>query len=435
MLREQDEKEKAEKLAAKVLQLARDSIVIHMRFMDAALSGLQPVQKEKQNCVFCDGAHIYYDPLFILSAYKEEPSSIVHMYLHMLLHCIFHHQYQYGKLEKDDWNLAADIAVENIILELEISSAGVKKDRERKEKLRILKKQSGALTAEKIYRNFRTHPLSEDGRAELTELFYADEHSFWQQTERLEVNETQWKKISERIKTDLKTFSKEKNNSESLEENLKEATRQRYDYGTILRRFMVMGEERCVNEDEFDYVYYTYGLARYGNMPLIEPLEYKETKKVKEFVIVLDTSASCRGKIVQAFLKRTYGIFQEGENFFHKINVHIIQCDNEVQSDTKITCKEEFDGFLKKGKLKGFGGTDFRPAFTYVASLKERGEFDNLKGMIYFTDGFGIYPEQMPDYDSIFVFLGEDDTRGQVPPWAIQVVLEEEDLEEQGEDE
>ena len=35
----------------------------------------------------------------------------------------------------------------------------------------------------------------------------------------------------------------------------------------------------------------------YGNLPLIEPLEYRETKKVREFVIAIDTSASCRGPV------------------------------------------------------------------------------------------------------------------------------------------
>ena len=42
-----------------------------------------------------------------------------------------------------------------------------------------------------------------------------DEHSFWA-AEELSVSDGQWKKISERIKADLKTFSKDKNNSEQL---------------------------------------------------------------------------------------------------------------------------------------------------------------------------------------------------------------------------
>ena len=46
-----------------------------------------------------------------------------------------------------------------------------------------------------------------------------------------------------------------------------------------------MGEELKVNDEEFDYIYYTYGLEHYGNMPLIEPLEFKDEKRVRDFAI------------------------------------------------------------------------------------------------------------------------------------------------------
>ena len=59
----------------------------------------------------------------------------------------------------------------------------------------------------------------------------------------------------------------------------------------------------------------------------------------------------------------------------------------------------------------------------------EEEEFENLKGLIYFTDGYGIYPERMPGYEVIFAFLNEDDQQPPIPPWAIRVVLEEEQLE------
>lgn len=428
---ENEKQKNIEQLAAQVLSLARDSIVVNMRFMDVALAGLSPIPRKQLGCLYCDGSHLYYDPVVILKKYREEPQTIVHMYLHILFHCIFYHSFQYGKTEKEYWDLAADLAAEATVLEMGMNAAEVKADRERREKLQILKKNVGRLTAEKIYRYFQVNPLSADGLKEWSALFKIDEHIYWAPKEELTVTAEQWKRISERIKTDLKSFSKDKNNSESLEKNLEEATKEKYDYGAILRRFQVMGEEPCVNEDEFDYIYYTYGLARYGNMPLIEPLEYKELKKVREFVIVLDTSASCRGETVQAFLRKTYSILKEEENFFHKINVHILQCDNEVQSDTKITCDADFEDFLKHGKLKGFGGTDFRPAFDYVDSLAEEGEFENLKGLIYFTDGLGIYPEKMPKYHTIFAFLEDDfgeQMQPQVPPWAIKVVLEAEDL-------
>ncbi len=35
----------------------------------------------------------------------------------------------------------------------------------------------------------------------------------------------------------------------------------------------------------------------YGNMPLVEPLEYKETDRVRDFVIAIDTSESVRGRL------------------------------------------------------------------------------------------------------------------------------------------
>lgn len=422
-----------EKLAEEVLQLARDTIVVQLRFLDAAISKLTLVSKPGIGGLMTDGSHIYYDSRYLLSAYRREPALAVRMYLHMLFHCIFYHPFGYDRLEKELWDLAADIAVEETILSMEIPGFSLPWDEEAKRLLEHLKLQVPVLTAEKLYRYFRVNNPSSDLKKELVRLFFMDRHESWQIKETVALSDADWKKISERIGADLRSFSAGKTGGESLIKNLSEAVRDRYDYGKLLQKFVVAGEDMAPSEDEFDYVYYTYGLSRYGNMPLIEPLEYKESKKVREFVIALDTSASCRGPIVRGFLNKTYSLLKGGENFFTKINVHIIQCDNEVRSDTKITCDEDFATFIKEGRLTGFGSTDFRPVFSYVDGLMENGEFENLKGLIYFTDGFGSYPEKMPPYDVIFAFLNEDEGRPAVPVWAIKAVIEEEELEKQHE--
>lgn len=262
-----------------------------------------------------------------------------------------------------------------------------------------------------------------------------DIHKFWEPKEELFVTGEQWKKISERIKADLKSFSNGKfsmgkSKSESMEKSLLEAAKDRYNYKELLRKFTVMSEDMQVNDDEFDYIYYTYGLERYGNMPLVEPLEYKDSKKVREFVIAIDTSASCRGALVKSFLQKTYALLSGEDNFFRKMNVHIIQCDHQVQQDTKITCREDLDYFLSHEKLTGFGSTDFRPIFSYVEELSGKGEFENLKGLLYFTDGYGVYPDRMPPYQVMFVFLDNGDEGPQVPSWAIKVLLDYEEIEE-----
>lgn len=236
--------------------------------------------------------------------------------------------------------------------------------------------------------------------------------------------EEQWEKIAQDMQTELETFGASRGvKAGDMVYNLEAVNREKYNYDEFLKKFSGYGEEITTNDEEFDNNFYTYGLRLYKNMPLIEPLEYKEMKKIRDFVIAVDTSGSVMGDVVQKFIRHTYTVLKSQENFFHKINVHIIQCDAEIQEDAKITSQEEFDEYMKTMKLHGFGGTDFRPVFRYVDELIAKHEFTNLKGLIYFTDGFGTFPEQPPPYRSAFVYLNDYYANPDVPPWAIRLVL------------
>ena len=78
--------------------------------------------------------------------------------------------------------------------------------------------------------------------------------------------------------------------------------------------------------------------------------------------------------------------------------------------------------------IKGLGGTDFRPVFKVVNELVENKEFTNLKGLIYFTDGDGDFPEKKPDYDTAFVFIDDDYNNYDVPTWAIKLILKKDEI-------
>ena len=84
--------------------------------------------------------------------------------------------------------------------------------------------------------------------------------------------------------------------------------------------------------------------------------------------------------------------------------------------------------YMEKLDLAGEGGTDFRPAFAYIDELIATHRFTELKGVIYFTDGQGIYPQKMPLYQTAFVFMDDGAEEQEVPPWAMKLVLDEEDL-------
>ena len=62
-----------------------------------------------------------------------------------------------------------------------------------------------------------------------------------------------------------------------MEENLREAVREKYDYTDFLRRFMVMGETIQVNDDEFDYIYYN---------PVSFPVFMKRSKSSSQVITV-----------------------------------------------------------------------------------------------------------------------------------------------------
>ena len=230
---------------------------------------------------------------------------------------------------------------------------------------------------------------------------------------------------------DIEAFGKKQGyNPGTLTQNLSAVNREKYDYTAFLKKFAVMGEMMKINDDEFDYIFYTYGLQLYEKMPLIEPLGYKDVKAIKEFVIAIDTSGSTSGELVQKFVQKTYNILKSTESFFTKINLHIIQCDADIQEDVKITTQEEFDEYLKNMKIHGLGGTDFRPVFEYVGNLRQNKEFSNLKGLIYFTDGYGTFPQKKPDYDVAFVFIDDEYNNPDVPPWAIKLILQKDEIQE-----
>jgi len=209
---------------------------------------------------------------------------------------------------------------------------------------------------------------------------------------------------------------------------LQKLTREKFDYSTFLLKFAARLEEKMQTDmDEFDYVFYTYGLRLDKRMPLIEPLEYKDKYLLREFVIAIDTSGSCEGELVEKFLIKTYNILRQAESFTSKVNIHIIQCDAVIQEDVTIRSQKDLEEYIAHLTLKGFGGTDFRPVFAHIEHMIEKGEIRRLEGLLYFTDGYGVFPAKPPTYKTAFIFLNQEENV-KVPAWAMKVYIEEEGL-------
>ena len=435
-----------EALAADVLEIARGRLLVNLRYMDVALTFHE--REVYHGSFSTDGRVLYYDPVSVLRTYRESKEKLTRIYLHLVLHCVFCHPFIGPDADRRLWGLACDIASESVICELDLPCTRSDDDGRRRDMLRKIRRETGFLTAEKIYSALRKGELgSVDTVENLEQLFMSDEHSAWYsddvqppavqtvlsgepQPEIDEMStESEWKEIAGQIEMEIETFAKVRGKfASSLVQNLRAVNRERYDYTGFLRKFSAVNETVKVSDDEFDYIYYNYGLQHYHKMPLIEPLEYREDSRIKDFVIAIDTSGSVAGEEVQTFLQKTYNILKSRESFHNRINVHIVQCDAQIQSDEVITSSEDFDRYLETMEIRGLVGTDFRPVFDYVDRLLKEGAFSDLKGLIYFTDGLGVYPPSKPAYKTAFVFVESGYNVPELPVWAMKVVLRPDEL-------
>lgn len=417
-----------------ILTDCRNELYLNMRFLDVALHSLVPEPTMELGRTATDGSVFRYNPEFLIEQYKIGNAPVNRCYLHSILHCLFGHIWNdRGREERQLWDLACDITAEHIIDTLPYRCLRNPPKPYRRAVYEGLLKKIPVINAEGVFYLLLHAQLDVRVTARMIQEFYMDDHSLWEQEHRgpkapME-QQNRWKDIQDKMETEIETFSKEAaEDSKGLLEQLHVENRERYDYRTFLKKFCVLKEEMQVDMDSFDYIFYNYGMELYGNMPLIEPQETKETQKIEDFVIVIDTSMSCKASLVQKFLEETYSILSQSESFCRRFCIHIIQCDERVQSDVVIENEQQLTEYMEQFQVKGMGGTDFRPAFEYVNSLLAKKVFRKLRGLIYFTDGYGTFPLKKPPYDTAFVFFREDYLDVDVPPWAIKLILDERDI-------
>ncbi|MFR4803653.1 MAG: hypothetical protein ACLT98_10265 [Eggerthellaceae bacterium] len=169
-----------------------------------------------------------------------------------------------------------------------------------------------------------------------------------------------------------------------------------------------------VNDEEFDYVYYCCGLSLFGSMPLVEPLEYADDGRIRDFVIAIDTSASTKGDTAAS--SGACDILRPG--MFCDSQICLV---NAMRGCSRASPK-------RGGSAHGPGPSISRASEERISArvlLRRRacrfGRLPHLKGLLYSADG------QKPirgrsRYDVAFVLT--DDAYAEepdVPPWAMRV--------------
>ena len=416
-----------------ILFAARNSLYMSFPYLDVALCALPFLPGGGATVSLAtDGAALYYDAAWLSERYLRSAVLTNRAYLHVIFHCMLRHIGKARGKMPELWDLACDAAVEALLEELDeypvISEGFVPQKRHF---LARVSSEMKVVTAEGVYRYLLRHPLPDYERAALQRAFQVDDHGLWDpqnqdQQRECEEQDRKWQDISGKTQTAMETsHATEATGGESVLEQVRAAVRNDVDYRAFLRRFAAPREIMQVDGDAFDYIFYTYGLQLYGNLPLVEPPETKEEKRIEDLVIAIDTSMSTSGELVREFLACTYAILRSTETFTRKVNIRILQCDDQVRRDDAIRDLSELKDYMEHFQLHGGSATDFRPVFAHVEELEKAGAFTSLRGLIYFTDGMGVYPKKRPHYETAFVLLEEPPLSIRMPAWATKLVLGE----------
>ncbi len=403
--------------AKAILDIGVNSFSAEYSYFSYPLAALSPCISSETPSILTDGKGIEINPNFLLE-WTADKRPISALFMHTLLHNILLHPFVAGG---KDFDLVADISVGYII-----DTDGLRYDADkllfqRKAVYKSIIDKFNVFNESAIDRFLSSE--SEENKEIYRRLFKVCDHSKRKggsvaasQKEEGD-SETQlefWRNIS------IGLLSSDKIVKEAFRTAVKAAVGGKYDYRNFLKKFLSIEEKLGQNEEEFDYIYYCLGLKNYGNMPLVENLEYRETKDFSDVVIAIDTSGSTKGEPVKRFAREVCTLVNQafgGE----KYRLRIIECDSEIREDFYVEGKTQFDREMTDFVLTGGGGTDFRPVFDRLYREKQNGR--HIKGLIYFTDGHGIFPDKDYGIKTCFVLYGANTESVKTPYYAYRIEL------------
>src|SRR5262249_13945439 len=105
--------------------------------------------------------------------------------------------------------------------------------------------------------------------------------------------------------------------------------------------------------------------------------------QLPDILFAFDTSASVSDRFLGQMPSELDGLLISARNSI----VRVVCCDAEVQVVGDFNASRRLDPL--QHKLRGGGGTDFRPVFDYAREKR-------FRQVVYLTDADGTYPETTP---------------------------------------
>jgi predicted metal-dependent peptidase len=375
-------------LADKIAQ-AKAKLLVEYPYFGTLASRLEFVVNDDLESFKSNGLKLEFR-----QAYLEELelSEVEFILANGAMHTVLAHQNRKNKRSGWLWQMATDIAINDMLLQNGMTMPYGAQYRKRFE----------GMYAEEIYEELKSDILRDDEDLE----YEADEQDDVQ---------------SRQDKEEKKEPSREPSQEELLTEQLLaeeaiallESQIQKGEAPASIERFFeIQGcsklDWRMLLQEAIDRFF----RDDYRLMPPSKKLLYEgiylpsNTSEHFRLFIAVDTSASVDTQLLNAFLSEVSFIMEAVENY----TIELLLCDDKIHMHKSFVSGEPLEV-----SFKGEGATDFRPVFEYI---QER--FDEVKLLLYFTDLEGFFPNDAPYYPLYWVVPKEREV-----PFGSLIVLED----------
>jgi predicted metal-dependent peptidase len=376
--------------AAHALENSAVNLLVQQPFFGTLICGLKRVPIWAIPTMGVDGTHLFYNPHFTMKLSTKERMGVL---CHEVLHLAYSHLHRRKGRLKGKWNAAADYAVDQTVKEANMSLPD----------FALFDEKYRGQSAEEIYNTLPDKPsqagLKSNKCGECDGDGSGDSWESWDAHLDPTIDE---ETLAEKI---VRAYEQTKHQGK-LPAGLEAEIGKLKDPKMPWDEFLIRRAIDIFNREQYHW-------ERQSRMSAVvaKSMKVKATwlpgmakEEQRNLFIAIDTSGSC-----------THAL----EGFAAEI-AHLMHLASNTYLCTIDAAAHEFvevfpgDNLLEKIKFRGGGGTDFRPPFV---EIQKRGIKPEL--CIYFTDGYGTFPETAPDYPVIWAFTEDH----QAAPWGDSVVI------------
>ena len=324
-----------------------------------------------------DGRKIFFNEEFLNSLSSKEQNALM---LHEVLHMALLHVTRRQNRDPHIWNIAADIVVNDLIernTSFPLPQGAITDTRFQDKSVEYI--YEALLKSEKKYK-LVINDILQPGNSEQNEGdTNLSEPLSQEETDEIE---SFWKDKMEILKNSSEhNLSNGKGSLPAgIEQEISTILEPEVDWRHALWKYV---GKTPADFDDLDRRFIYKGLY----------LESLLTEAV-EVSVCIDTSGSVSDELLMQFTGELKGILRSYPN---------VKCSL-FFADTDLAGPYEIDRIEQMPKAIGRGGTSFVPFFDY---LKKHGEENSLLGnnklSIYFTDGYGDFPQQEPDNPTMWL--------------------------------